>query len=132
MRFPGTRKKSFSTYLGIFFLWCILVDLLFFYFKKNDKVTKQSDKPTSVILVPVDNQPAPCQEAFTKAGPTKDSNQIHHRLEKICTAAGGGEMKFRIITSEKTGEPIGVSFTCPVNKTDSPIFSCIFSNKVGN
>ncbi len=130
--FPELKNKSFSTYVGIFLLWCILVDILFFYFKKNDKVTKQSVRPTNVILVLVDNQPAPCQEAFTKSGQTKDSNQIHHNLEKICTTAGGGEIKFRITTSENMGEPIGVSFTCPVKNTGAPIFSCVFSNKVGS
>ncbi|MCL9685311.1 hypothetical protein [Legionella maioricensis] len=128
--FPEIRNKSFSTYVGIFLVWSILIDLLFFYFKKNDNVNKQPARPTNVILVPVDNQPAPCQEAFTKAGQTKDSNNVYHSLEKVCTAAGGGAVKFRIITSENIGEPIGVSFTCPIKNSDSPIFSCVFSNKV--
>ncbi|EHL32172.1 hypothetical protein LDG_5776 [Legionella drancourtii LLAP12] len=72
----------------------------------------------------MDNQPAPCQEAFTEASQPKDSYHVYRSIEKICATAGG-QIQFRIINSEKTGEPIAVLFTCQANNTQSPIFSCI-------
>jgi hypothetical protein len=136
-------KKSIRTFACIFLLWSIFLDVLFLYLKKETKVNKepvkstsalqtqnelapndQSVKPTNVLLIPMDNQPAPCQEAFTKASKPKDSYHVYRSIEKICATAGG-QIQFRIINSEKTGEPIGVLFTCPANNTQSPIFSCI-------
>lgn len=126
-----------------FFIMVYIPRCSFLYLKKEKKVNKepvkstsalqtqnelapneQSVKPTNVLLTLMDNQPAPCQEAFTKASQPKDSNHVYRSIENICATAGG-QIQFRIINSEKTGEPIGVLFTCQANNTQSPIFSCI-------